>query len=115
KFLSLFEKEIGTVHWRRSVGYSVIAVVTWASTSYAYYHLLAAIGLSRKATFFVSMGLVLVVMFAGLAFEDRLLWKGYFDGRYKRYDVLAGGRRTAPPPLMMGVIGGLFIFFFWKP
>ncbi|MFI4979762.1 MAG: hypothetical protein ACHQIO_05390 [Nevskiales bacterium] len=99
--------------WLRNVYYVMVALISWALTSYAYFHLLLAIKPARPLTFIVSMSLVLVVMLLGLIFEDKLIWKGYFDGRYKRYDVTVGGRRTAPPPLMMGVIGGLLVFFFW--
>jgi hypothetical protein len=102
------------MRWRRSVAYIGIAMASWALTSYAYYHLLEMVRPSRQMTFFVSMGAVLVVMFGGLALEDKLIWKRFFDGRYKRYDTATGVRRTAPPPLTVGVMSGLLIFFFWR-
>jgi len=101
------------VVWLRNIYYILVAVSSWALTAFAYFHLLQAIKPSRSLAFIVSMLLVLAVLVLGLIFEDRLIWKGYFDGRYKRYDVLVGGRRTAPPPVMMGVISGLLIFFFY--
>ena len=102
------------MRWLRDTAYILIAIASWILTSYAYYHLLEAIRPSRQVTFFVSMGGELVVLFGGLALEDKLIWKGFFDGRYKRYDVTAGGRRTAPPPVMVGITSGLLIFFFCR-
>ncbi len=102
------------MRWLRSLGYVLIACTSWALTAYAWYQLLALLKPSRQLTFFVSMGLVLAVLWCGLYFEDRLIWKGYFDGRYKRWEVLAGGRRTAPPPITVGVMSGLLIFFLWR-
>lgn len=101
--------------WLRNIYYVIVAVLSWALTAYAYFHLIQALQPTRALIFIVSMLLALAVLVIGLIFEDRLIWKGYFDGRYKRYDVTVGGRRTAPPPLMMGVISGLLIFFFYSP
>lgn len=101
-------------NYLRDALYVLVAGLAWVLTSYIYYHLLEVTRPSRQLVFVGSMCLVLIVCGVGLIFEDRLIWKGYFDGRYARWDVTAGGRRTAPPPLMMGVAGGLLIFFFWR-
>ena len=104
------------MRWGEKILYVVVFLVAALLSAFVYhfltYHFLLPLG--RSTTFFVSFGLMLILM-VGALFEDRYFWHGIFAPTppepWRRVSI---GFQAPPPPISMGIIIGVGSFMFWS-
>ncbi|PPE74568.1 hypothetical protein C3942_07345 [Solimonas fluminis] len=96
----------------RKLLYTLLFLASAAVAGYLHALLLGHAGWSRSTNFLVSFGLA-AAMLPAAVLEERVLWRGYFlAGEAARNPRVHF--RMAPPPVAMGIAGGILSFLGWS-